>query len=872
MRVPWRAKREIEEELHAHLRMAIEARMAGGESREEAELEARAEFGNALLVRETTRDIWGWVRLEKIARDFGYALRQLRRGPGFAAVAVFTLALGLGATSAMFSIVNSVLLEPMKYRDPQRLYSVVEIGPPSLGYWQDNARYFHEWREHCRSCEDIGLATSRPATLTGSGYPERFHALMVSYNFFRTLGVQPALGRDFRREEELPGQDGEMIVSDSLWRSRFSADPQIIGRVLRINGNQVTIIGVMPPGFQLPVGNQWGPSRLTGINSPQPDMFLPLGLDVSKAYPDGDRNYESVVRLKPGFRPQDTAAEFHDLTMEFVRRYNIGLKPVLLPLQDSVTRGARTSLWLLLGTVAAVLLIVCVNIGNLMLVRTASREREAGIRMALGSSRGELFRLVLSEALVLAAMGAGLGMALAAFALKAFLATAPIDLPRTGDVQMDARALLFAFAAAVCSVLLCGLLPAWKLSRIEPQDSLKSGSQNITMQRGKLRLRELLVSAEVALSTLLLVIGGLLLSSFYRITRVPKGFEAAHVITQDATLNGSQYTDDDRLRFADEALRQLAAIPGVQAAGMTNQVPLRGETWLCNLEDAGPPAKPGVAPANFRFVSPGYWSAMGIPLQRGRLLEATDRGRKVAVIGERVAEVLWPGQDPVGKHVGGCAGSDGLSALEVVGTVGEVRASLDKQPPFTIYQGYWDTVSGSRSFVIRTEVPPAGIMSAIRRALRNANPEVALPSATTMEQIMSSSTASRRFETELAVSFAMAALLLASLGVYGVISFTVARRTPELGIRIALGARAPEVASMILRQGMSPVLAGLACGLASALAAGRFIASQLFGVAPNDPWTIAAVSVLLLAIAGGACWVPARRAMKIDPITALRFE
>jgi len=860
----WKRNREIAEEIEAHLRMAKE----DGAS--------RREFGNELLIRERTGDVWGWTGVEKFWRDLGYAARQMRRAPGFAAAAIVTLALGLGAATAMFSIVNSVLMEPMKYRDPGRLYSVVNLPAPqapTLGYWLVNAGHYHQWRTHCRSCEDLALAMNTGLTLTGVGEPYTFPGLLVSHNFFRTLGVRPALGRDLRPEEELPGQDGEVILSDSLWRSRFEGDPRVLGRVVQIGGRPATVIGVMSPDFRLPVGNQWGPAILNGTNAAQAMMFRPLGRDVSKAKGDGNYNYVALARLKRGATSAQTAAEFYSSMSDFVHEFHIGLKPALFPLQEIVTRGARTGLWLLFGTVGTVLLIVCVNIGNLMLVRTASRDREAGIRMALGSSRGELFRLVLSEALMLVAMGSALGVGLAYAALKAFIAAAPVELPRIGDVHMDGRVLLFATAAALVSTLICGLFPAWSLARTDPQEALKAGvgGQGTGV---RIRTREWLVGAEVALSTLLLVIGGLLLVSFYRVMRAPRGFETAHVITQDVSLGGANYSEDrKRIRFMDEALRRLAEIPGVQAVGAINWLPVRGETWICGLSDGAYKVdRRQIAPANFRFVSPGYWTAMGIELKQGRLIEAKDRGQMVGVLSERAAQMLWPGQGPVGRRVWSC-GDGEATPLEVVGVVADVRAAgLEKEPPVMVYQGYWDASFGSRSFVVRTQTDPAAVMSAVRGVLRAVDPQVPLSKAATMEQIVDESLAARRFQMELAVAFAVAALALASLGVYGVISFTVARRTPEIGIRMALGARGPQVAGMVLRQGMTPVWLGLAAGIGGALPAGRFIASQLYSVAPDDPMVIVKVALVLLVVAIGACWIPARRAMTIDPMRALRFE
>jgi putative ABC transport system permease protein len=525
-------------------------------------------------------------------------------------------------------------------------------------------------------------------------------------------------------------------------------------------------------------------------------------------------------------------------------------------------------MWMLLGTVAAVLMIVCVNIGNLMLVRTMSRNREVGIRMALGSSRAQLFGLVVSEAVIFVLIGSILGLLVANAALKVFVAWAPLDLPRIGDIHMGSSVWIFAIAAAAVSTLVCGFFPAWRLARTDPHESLKTGSANTTAPRHTLRFREVMVSVEVALCTVLLIIGGLLMLSFFRVMRAPKGFEVAHVITQDISMIGPRYPEANRNRMIGEALRQLAEIPGVQSVGVTNQIPLRGETWICQLQDAGPPAKRENGLANFRFVNSGYWESLGIPLKKGRLLALSDRSPGVALLSERAAELLWPGQDPIGKRVGNCNGE----SSEVIGVVGDVRAGLEQNAPLTVYQPYWNISMSRASFVLRAQADPAAVINASRAVFRSIDADLPISQAITMEQILNSAVAVRRFQMNLVVGFAILALVLASLGIYGVISVMVVQRMPELGIRIALGARAPQLAAMVLRQGMTPVLSGLAAGLVCALSIGRYVASQLYGVAPDDPLTISCVTILLLIVAACACWVPAHRVMRLDPLLALRFE
>ena len=870
-----RHDRELAEEIDGHLQAHMADNLRAGMTPDEARREALMKLGGIQQTTEASRDRRGVPALETLMRDARYALRTLRRTPAFTTVAVLTLALGLGATTAMFSIVNGVLLEPMKYREPGRLYlgrmtaaAVAKIAS-SIPV---NARHFHEWRTHCRSCDQVVLVDGLGFTLTGTGEPERVPGLRVSSNFFRTLGVQPSFGRDFLPEEELPGHFHVVILSDALWRSHFASDPSIVGRTIVINGERNDVIGVMPAGLHLPRGEQWGPLF---AHNRVPEIFRPLGFDVSQARGAGQFNYASLVRLKPGVLPQQAAADMNADIAELSHQFKLdefGWKAILIPLQDQVTAGARAGLWLLLGTVGAVLLIVCVNVGNLMLVRTTSRHREASIRIALGASRFGLFGLVLNEALILVTIGGGLGLVLAYAGVKLFRATAPFDLPRIEDVQMDWRVFAFAVLAILFSTLACGLLPAWRLSRTHPQESLKAGSPNATETGRKLRLSEAMVGLEVALSAVLLVVGGLLMVSFFRLMRVEKGFAVEHIITQSASLILPKYrAPHAQTRFIDDVLGKLAGVPGVRAVGVTNQVPLRGETWIDGLADMDVAPEVEHQTANFRFVSQDYWKTMGIPLKRGRFIQASDRNHPVAVLSQKAAQYLWPDKNPLGKHIRG-TGLD-RSRLEVVGVVSDIReGGLGKEPPAMVYEPYWLMDIGGPSFVLRTDAAPAAVAGTLRAIVHSVDPDVPLAAAQSMEQVLDESVAASRFEMYLAAAFAVSALALASLGIYGVIAFTVARRTPELGVRIALGAPGTQLMTMVLRQGMRPVVAGLAAGLTIAILGGRVLASQLYGVAPDDPLTISSVGILLLFVALCACWLPARRATRVDPIVALRAE
>ena len=873
----WRQRdQDLDDEIRAHLAMETQYRIERGDPPDAAAGAARREFGNELLVREVTRDMWSWMALERFARDFRLVFRQMRRSPGFTAVAVLSLALGLGAATAMFSIVNGVLLEPLKYSDPARLYmaqTVVAARFKATTPWPVNARHFDEWRKHGRSWEQIALVDGLNVTLTGKGEPQQLSGFAVSSNFFRTLGVQPALGRDFFPEEERPGHSHVVILADSLWRTRFAADPSVVGQTILLDGEPDLVVGVMPPWLRLPKGAEWG-TVFTGPAAPV--IFRPLGFDVSQGRASGNYNHGSIMRLRPGVQPQQAIAEMNALIADFVRQFHVESKPGLTPMQAQVTGGVHSALWLLMGTVGAVLLIVCVNIGNLMLIRTAGRYREAGVRLALGASRGQLFSLILKEVVALVTIGGSLGLGLAYGGLRAFVAAAPVSLPRLDEIHMDWRVVAFSFAAMLLATLLCGMVPAWKLSKIQPQESIKAGAANTTELGRRLRFREVLVGAEVALSTVLLVVGGLLMVSFFRLLGSDKGFEVSHVIAQDFSLSDPAYTAASRRTFIESALLKLRSLPGVESASLADQVPFRGESAVCGLRDPdhlADPAHPEAASnfaglASYHFVAPDYWKTLGIPLRKGRALEPADQDRKVAVVSESVANVLWPNQNPIGRHVLSC-GSIQSTALEVIGVVGETRASLEQKALLTVYQPYF--VWGG-TFVLRTRSNPQTVIGAVHGVLRSLDSALPLAPARTMQQILDESVSPRRFEMDLAVAFAIVALLLASLGIYGIVSFNVARRTPEIGIRVALGARPPQLVAMVFGQGMLPVVSGFLFGLAGALSAGRLLASQLFGISPRDPVTISTVSILLLIVAAGACLLPAWRATRVDPLRALRSE
>jgi predicted permease len=806
-----------------------------------------------------------------------HALRVLSREKTFAAFAILTLALGIGAVTAIFSVVDGVLLTPLAYKDPGRLFAAAESAPQlaSIPRLPVNAAHFRSWQQLCDSCEAGALLNPAAFNLTGAGDPEQIEGATCTWQLFQVLGVEPQLGRTFVEADDQPGANNSVVVSDSFWRRRLDAAPGAIGKPIRIDGEPHIVIGVMPRDFRFPSGEQAGPLNRFPKRA---EIFKPMGFDWAKLGRVGQFNFAALIRLRPGANPARAEARMTAAIADAGRDMQIELHAHLVPLQQQVAGGARAPLTLLLAAVGTVLLIVCVNLGNLMLVRANHRARDAAIRRALGARAGQLFRLVFAESLLIALSGGALGVLLAYAGLRVLVNTAPIDIPRLDEVHVSFITLLFAFCVSAGCGVLCGVWPALRATRVEPGDALRSGSRSYTGGRARLQSREWLVGLEVALSTLLLVVAALLGVSFFRVANVERGYRVDHLLTADLSLPGSRYqTDGQRASFHQRALEKLETLPGVRSAGLISSLPLKAQIWGDTISKEGD-TRPRAErpPADYRFISERYFETMGVALRQGRFPTARDRSHRVALVSESAARQVWPGENPLGKRL---RNDPRPEWVEVIGVVADVRTdSLDKQPAPMVYVPYWDgaywqgSVWGNATYVIRTSQDPAAMGHALRSAMHELDAELPLANVLTMREILSDSIGSRRFQTLLAGAFAGAALLLACLGIYGVISYSVARRTSEIGIRIALGAQASQVSALVLRQGMQPVLGGLAAGVAAALAAGKLIAGFLFGTQPRDPAAIAAVVFMLLVVAGLACWAPARRASRIDPMAALRNE
>ena len=809
-----------------------------------------------------------------------HALRVLGREKAFTSFAILTLALGIGAVTAIFSVVDGVLLKPLAYAEPSRLYAAAESAAQLVQAYPRlpvNAAHFHSWQQHCRSCESGALVQAAAFNLTGEGEPERIDGVKCTWQLFQVLGVHAQIGRTFLESDDQPGNDKYVVITDSLWRRRFGADRNVIGKPIRLYGEPHEVIGILRADFHFPAGDQLGPI----LQFPErAEIFKPLGLNYTKARRIGNHNYSALIRLRPAATPEVAQAEMTAPLAEASREMKTELKAHLVPLQDQVTGASRGALWLLLAAVGAVLLIVCLNLGSLMLVRANKRSRDSAIRRALGAGRVQLLRPIVMESLIIAFTGGVLGVLLAYAGVRILVSTAPVDIPRLDEVRVDAAALLFAFCISAGCGILCGLLPALRLTGTQPAEALSSGSRSATESRGKLRAREWLVGLEVALSTVLLIVAALLGVSFFRLMNVERGFDVDRILTADLTLPGSRYQDDEqKASFHQRMLDNLETLPGVRSAALISSLPLKAQRWGDMISKEGETRPMVERPlAHFRFISARYFEVMGIALDRGRFPTEGDRSRKVALVSESAARKVWPGEDAIGKRIR-VKDDPKTPFVEVIGVVADVRTvSLDQQPPFVVYVPYWDGpywqggVWGDATYLLRTVRDPASMANAFRSAVRNMDSELPLANVLTMQEIMAESVGARRFQTLLAGAFAASALLLACLGIYGVVSFGVARRTNEMGLRMALGAQASQVAGMVLGQGMKPVLGGLMLGVLAAVWAEQLLSGFLFGIGGRDPATISAVVILLLAVAAFACWIPARRASRIDPMVALRYE
>jgi predicted permease len=809
--------------------------------------------------------------------DFRYAVRRLLKSPGFTVVAVLTLALGIGANTAIFSVVNGVLLRPLAFREPDRLVRIWHTPPaksfPGIPEFAVSAANYVDWQSQNRVFEQMAIQSYRGFTLTGSDKPERVDVAAVSADFFGTLGVSPKLGRGFSQEEDQPGHSNVVVLSYAFWQQHFGSDSSIVGRTMTLDGQSFLVAGVMPASFRFPdFAQMWTPMAWT---------------DQQKAV-RGEHHYVVIGRLKPGIQLPQAQAEMSLLSSRLEQMYpddDKGWGAVVVPLHDDLVQDVRPALLVLLGAVGFVLIIACVNVANLALAKTFGRRKEVAIRTALGATPARVVRQVLVETMILALAGGAIGLTFAHSGMRLILAFLGDRLPHSVEVGLDGKILVFTALVSLLSGVGAGVLPAFRLSRANVNDALKQGLGRTDTESGGHRTRNILVTAEVAFSLILLVGAGLMLRSFQLLHEVKAGFDSQGVLTMTAAVSQKQFPQPiQQFRFFDQVLQRVRSLPGVEAAGVIDDIPLNDQGSHQPVAIEGQPVVPmsEQPEVDVRMISAGYLAAMHIPVLRGRDFNESDvAGRPAAIlISQSMAQHFWPGQDALGKHLTMTFFPDAVR--EVVGIVGDVKLDgLDQKRPSTLLYtpvsqisapslGSWS--SFPMTLVVRSATSPSSMVSSVSTAVHQVDHNIPLRDILTMDDLVTNSLSPQRFNMLLLGAFAVLALLLASIGIYSVLSYSVRQRVQEIGIRLALGASIRDVVRLVVMQGMKPAMLGVAIGAAGALALGRLLSSMVYGVKTTDPLTFLAVAGLLAFIALLASMIPAYRAAKVDPMVALRYE
>jgi predicted permease len=818
--------------------------------------------------------------MERLLKEFRYAVRQLRKAPGFAVTAVSTLALGIGATTAIFTLVYDVLLRPLPYPGSDRLVVTEE----QVAEFRDiypklpmNANHFVNWQQNSRTIESIAVMKEDSMPLGIDGHPAQVQIVTATPGIFSVLGIAPELGRAFTMQEAQTGRDRVVILMNGLWRNQFQNDPSILGKTMRLNGFEYTVIGVMPASFHLPIVQ-----TISGPNTDRAkpvEALIPFALSKDELEETmGDFNYFGLARLKPGVSVAEANAEInglqHTITASLSADERATLSAVLTPFQQAIIGNNRTSLLILLAAVAGLLLVGCVNITNLLLSRAVGRRHQMAVAVALGASRHEMLRMAMRETIVLAALGGTLGILTASALVPAMQHFLPSSLDFRGSLHLDWAGAACALLLAATATLLAGAVPAWIVSRTQPQDVLHSESRLASESRSSKQFRQILVAVEVAVSVALVLMTALLATSLFHLMRINRGFESDRVLAIDVTLPTQPYSNrQSRAAFYDKALPRLGSLPGLEHVGLVSQLPLAGDQWIDSIRVSGD-ARPDmqIPTEHFRWISPGYFEALHLPLIAGRLLSPGDKDKHFAVISELTARTLWPGTDPVGRqfHRGG---NPQEQPFTVIGVVANARTiSLASTDPMMVYMPYWYRCDEAGGLLVRTRQDPAAMADSIRKAIWSIDPQVSVPLVRSLGGVVADSVANRRFEMDLLLLFAVSALLLAGLGVYGVVTYSVVQRQHEIGLRMALGAQRANIYSLVLRDGLLPVFLGAVAGVGIAFGCARIVASLLFEVSPYNPAIVVAAVSILTAVGAAACLLPARRAAAVDPMRALRTE
>ncbi|HYY99810.1 MAG TPA: ABC transporter permease [Pyrinomonadaceae bacterium] len=860
-------ERELDEELRFHLDKEVERNVGRGMSPEEALRVALFKFGRVENIKEECRDARGVRPVEEMFQDLRYGARKLRKSPGFALVAVMTLALGIGANTAIFSVVNAVLLRPLPFDQPEQLVRVFGTNARRSNFSRPHSYLnFSDLRAQNQTFEAMAAYTGTTSALSGEEGPEQITGVIASGDIFRVLRTKPLMGRLLEPEDERPGGSNAVVISHGLWQRRFGGDPRVVGRTIRLDGREREVVGVTPADFRF--------EFVTGAT----DFWTPIDPSVSDYQQRGAIFLEIIGRLKPGVSVEQSNADAGVVASRLSEQYqnsNAGIGVRLAPAQEELVGDVRPTLLVLLGAVGFVLLIACANVANLLLARSAGRHREIAVRSALGAWRGRIVRQLLTESLLLAFAGGVLGLVFALWGVKLLSVFVPENVPRFGETDIDLRVLGFTLAASVVTGLLFGIAPALQSSRVDLNEALKEGGRTGTDGLGRRRVRSLLIVSEVALSLVLLVGAGLLIKSFVKLRNTDPGFDAGNTLTASLSLASVRYDADEKIAdFYRLLVERVRALPGVVSVGAVTPLPLSDNNMSFSFSVIGqPPQPPGQGQsANARMVTPEYFRAQGIPLRAGRVFTDADKAGapNVLVVNEAFARRYLPGVEPLGQRL-----HIGLNRIEgeIVGVVGDIRGEGLATPGEPEYYVPEATVPfGDMTLVVRTANDPASLVPALRQAVAEMDKDQPLYDVRTMDSLVARSVARQRFSMTLIGVFAVLAMLLAAVGIFSVMSFLVAQRTHEIGIRMALGARQRDILSMVVRHGVGLTLIGVGVGLAAALALTRLMSGLLYEVSATDPFIYGGITVLLAAVALAACYVPARRATKVDPLIALRYE
>jgi predicted permease len=866
---------ELNEELRFHFERQVEKYKLSGMTDEEARRRARLVFGGHDQVKEDCREARGTSFVENARQDVRYAIRQLRANPTFAIVIVLTLALSIGANSAIFSVIDGVLITSLPYRQPDKLVRIF-LANAEYPKFPMNPFDFRDFRARNKSFDGLAAFTRGDVQLSGSGEPVRLNGMGITSGYFRVLGLTPELGREFDQKSEIPGNGLQIILSDRVWRARFGAAPDILGRKITLNEQPFTVVGVMPPGTAHP-GNEYQPLAY----GEDVDAWWPFSFAGDPAN-RGSHYLEGVGRLKKNVSLDQARAELNAIMAQLSREHegDIGWQVLVVRLDNEIVGASRPLLLVLLGAVGMVLLIACANAANLMLTRAAARQREIAVRVALGAQRSRVVRQLLTESLLIACVGGALGLAMALVGVKLLVSLLPANFPRAHDIHVSAPVFLFTLLISVGTGILFGLAPALQASRTDPREGLHKGGRAATSSGHQSRLRNALVISEVGLACVLLIGAGLMLRSLLNLMRLNPGFQTEHVLTAKLSLPNERYkTPESLLHFYAELPRGVRSLPGIESAGLGSDLP-----WTGYDDNLGGFTIQGKLPpphqefhARYHMATPGYFRALGIPLVGGRLFTDADKpdAPLVMIINRAMAEKYWPGEDAVGKRVTFEDHPKDKDWMTVVGVVGDVKDqpnSPGAEPAFWwpfLQAGYG---SPNLLLAVRSNADPQLLVGGIRNQVARIDPMLAVADVQTMDKIVTASVATPRFAFVLVGLFGGLAILLAAIGTYGVIAYAVSQRTFEFGLRMALGARRFDVLRLVLLQAGQLILSGTVIGVLLALVMARGLKSLIYDVSPADPLTFTAIGFAVVAIAIFACYIPARKATEADPMVALRAE